>query len=71
MKTNPKIATLISTAVLLLGGGLFISAQSSFAPKAEQRVAECKGGGYPYYQCEIINGKKVCRRQCPDPMSNG
>lgn len=69
MRTNRKIALLASTALLL--GGVFTIAQKSAMATPEQLVSMCQGGGYPYLQCEIINGKKVCRRRCPDYPSNG
>ncbi|WP_375514268.1 hypothetical protein [uncultured Nostoc sp.] len=69
MRTNRKIALLASTA-LLLGGGFTISQKSSVTTP-EQLVSQCPGGGYPILECEIINGKRVCRRQCNNYFSNG
>jgi hypothetical protein len=69
MKINRKIALLASTALLL--GGVFTIAQKSSVTTPEQLVSMCQGGGYPILVCEIINGKKVCHRRCPDSLSNG
>jgi len=69
MKTNRKIALLSSTALLL--GGVFIIAQKSSVTTPEQLVSMCRGGGYPQLECEIISGKRVCRRRCPEYFPKG
>jgi hypothetical protein len=61
MKVSYKLAVLASTALFL--GGIPAIAQESPLPKPETQM--CTGGGYPITVCEIINGKRVCRRECP------
>jgi hypothetical protein len=66
MKVNYKLAALASTATALLLGMIPVTAQTSLNSKPEQLIAMCRGGGYPVLVCEIINGKKVCHRECPN-----
>lgn len=66
-----SFAALGSTATALLLNVIPVVAQTSSNLKPQQLIAQCNGGGYPVLTCEIINGKKVCRRQCPDAMLNG
>ncbi len=70
-----KKLTILSSAVLaataLLSSVIPVTAQTSANLKSEQLIAMCNGGGYPILVCEIINGKKVCRRRCPNAMLNG
>ena len=68
MKTNLKIAMLAST--ILLFSGVFTIAQK-LSTSGEQIISTCRGGGYPQLECEIINGKKVCRRRCPEYFLKG
>jgi hypothetical protein len=69
MKTNLKIAILASTILLL--GGISTIAQKFSVSGSEQRISTCRGGGYPQVECEIINGKTVCRRRCPEYFPKG
>ena len=69
MKTNLKIAMLTSTIFLL--GGTFTIAQKFSVSRSEQLISTCRGGGYPQLECEIINGKRVCRRRCPEYFPRG
>jgi hypothetical protein len=64
MKNNLKIAILAAMAVIL--GEFSTIAQKSSASGSEQLISMCPGGGYPVWVCEIVNGKKVCVRRCPD-----
>ena len=69
MKTNLKIAILASTILLL--GGLSTIAQKFSVSGSEQIISACRGGGYPQLECEIISGKRVCRRRCPEYFPKG
>ncbi|BAZ08646.1 hypothetical protein NIES4071_04510 [Calothrix sp. NIES-4071] len=66
-----KAAAVLGGIALLLGG---ISAQvqaktlSQMKLQPQQLIAQCPGGGYPVWQCEIVNGKKKCFRRCPDVL---
>ena len=69
MKTNLKVAIVAST--ILFVGGLSTIAQKFSVSGSEQLISTCRGGGYPQLECEIINGKRVCRRRCPEYFPKG
>lgn len=68
MKVNYKLAVLASTATVLLLNVIPAIAQTSSNSKSNQLITMCNGGGYPVLVCEIINGKRVCHRKCPNAM---
>lgn len=64
MKLGNKLALLASTSILL--GATPSVAQESSLPDFPQPILQmCTGGGYPITVCEIVNGRRVCRRECP------
>ncbi len=62
MKLSYILAAVASTTMFFSGMSFLRAEQPTLSKPTTQM---CSGGGYPILICEIINGRKVCRRECP------